>query len=87
MEELAQKANCGTSTVRDFEANRRRPHRNRLATIRQALELAGIVMTGDGTDKPGIAGPVFSVEKEDEPALKKKPPGRKHRPSGSRRKA
>jgi transcriptional regulator with XRE-family HTH domain len=57
MDDLAERANCSNSTVRDFEAGRREPHRNRLAAIRQALELAGIVFTGQpGDEMMGIAG-------------------------------
>lgn len=84
MDDLAGRANCSNSTVRDFEAGRREPHRNRLATIRQALEAAGIVFSQSGT-KAGIAGPV------QEPAPKEAKPvektlGRK-RPSGRKRRA
>jgi hypothetical protein len=87
MDELATKANVGSSTIRDFEAGRRVPHRNRLATIRQALEMAGMVLTGEDSERPGIAGPRnVIVVKEKEPEPKKKPPGRK-RSSGTKRKA
>jgi ribosome-binding protein aMBF1 (putative translation factor) len=86
MDELAAKANVGSSTIRDFEAGRRVPHRNRLATIRQALEVAGMVLTGEGSERPGIAGPRVVVVKEKEEEPKKKPPGRK-RSSGTKRKA
>jgi hypothetical protein len=57
MDELAAKASVSNSTIRDFEAGRREPHKNRLATIRQALETAGMVFTGkDGDESWGIAG-------------------------------
>lgn len=88
MDDLASHAMCSNSTIRDFEAGRRAPHRNRLAAIRQALEVAGIVFSESG-DKAGIAGPVKAVAMpvpEREP--KTKPPGqRKPRSGGSRRKA
>lgn len=59
MDDLAKLANCSNSTIRDFEAARRVPHKNRLGPIRQALEIAGIVFTGDdGAATMGIAGPI-----------------------------
>jgi transcriptional regulator with XRE-family HTH domain len=84
MDDLAGRANCSNSTVRDFEAGRREPHRNRLATIRQALELAGIVFSEAG-GKVGIAGPVQEPAPKDAKPTEK-PPGRK-RPSGRKRRA
>jgi transcriptional regulator with XRE-family HTH domain len=42
---LAEVARVSNSTVRDFEAGRRRPHRKHLAAIRAALEAAGVEFT------------------------------------------
>lgn len=82
MDDLAARANCSNSTVRDFEAHRREPHRNRLATIRQALEQAGIVFSETANGKASVAGPV----RESAPEPETKPPGPKARPSGNKRK-
>jgi transcriptional regulator with XRE-family HTH domain len=83
MDDLAGRANCSNSTVRDFEAGRREPHRNRLATIRQALELAGIVFSEAG-NKAGIAGPV-QVPSPKKEKTTEKPPGRKRSGGNKRR--
>jgi hypothetical protein len=86
MDELAAKANCSNSTIRDFEARRREPHKNRLAAIRQALEEAGIVFSISASgDTASISGPVkpplgAAVE------LDKKTPGRTNRSGGTKRK-
>lgn len=88
MDDLAGKANVSNSTIRDFEAGRREPHRNRLAVMRQALEAAGIIFTGKPSDDTaGIAGKtrgespraVIVVEKERRPTAKRKPVRRKER--------
>ena len=47
-EELAIKANCGVSTVRDFERGARNPILANLKAIRSALEAEGIVLTEHG---------------------------------------
>jgi transcriptional regulator with XRE-family HTH domain len=89
MDDLAGRANCSNSTVRDFEAGRREPHRNRLATIRQALEVAGIVFSAaDSGATASVAGPVSPAKPEPESIelSKKKPPGRTSRPGGRKRK-
>jgi transcriptional regulator with XRE-family HTH domain len=83
MDELARRANCSNSTIRDFEAHRRMPHKNRLAAIRQALEVAGIGFDGDPLrNRATVSGPVRAVAEE----VKKKPLGRGKRSSGSVRK-
>jgi transcriptional regulator with XRE-family HTH domain len=84
MDELAARANCSNSTIRDFEAHRREPHRNRLATIRQALEVAGIVFSGKPED--GMLGVFGRVRPADQPseAPETKTPGQK-RPGGTKR--
>jgi len=85
MDELASAANCSNSTVRDFEAGRREPHRNRLATIRQALEQAGIVFSEVENGKASIAGAVGTREGEPRAVTVEKmatPPSRKRKPGG-----
>jgi hypothetical protein len=87
MDKLAAAANCSNSTIRDFEAHRREPHRNRLAAIRQALELAGIVFsTADNGTMATVAGPLKPTEATAASAEKIKPPGRASRPGGTKRK-
>jgi transcriptional regulator with XRE-family HTH domain len=81
MDELAAKANCSNSTIRDFEARRREPHRNRLGLIRQALEVAGIVFSvNDKGDMASISGPVKPIV-----AAEKEPPARTGRAGGNKR--
>lgn len=89
MDKLAAQANCSNSTIRDFEAHRREPHRNRLAAIRQALEVAGIVFSeGTNGQTASISGPVRAAVVTAEPKPeKKKPPGKTSRSGGSKRKA
>ncbi len=82
MDNLASKASCSNSTVRDFEAGRREPHRNRLATIRQALEQAGIVFTGDSGGMLGLAGP--RGDKPRAVAVEKAALDRNRKPRGSK---
>ena len=86
MDDLAGRANCSNSTIRDYEAGRREPHRNRLATIRQALELAGIVFSGEPGGMLGIAG----KSRGDEPravSVEKAPSGRQRKPKGTKKRA
>ena len=92
MDGLASRANCSNSTIRDYEAGRREPHRNRLASIRQALEMAGIVFAGDdGADKAGIAGPVNKTRGAEPraPVVEKKdaPRDRQRKLRGARKRA
>lgn len=86
MDALAARANCSNSTIRDFEAHRREPHRNRLAAIRQALEVAGIVFSvSDNGTMATVSGPVKPPDKAAAPE-KIKPPGRSRRSGGTKRK-
>jgi transcriptional regulator with XRE-family HTH domain len=88
MDELAARANCSNSTIRDFEAVRREPHRNRLATIRQALEQAGIVFTGEGSGMLGIAGKPRGDESRAVIVEKKAvPPARQRKAGGTKKRA
>jgi hypothetical protein len=83
MDDLATHANCSNSTIRDFEAHRRQPHKNRLTAIRQALEIAGMIFYEEpAKGTAGVSGPVEAIAKE----AKKKPPGRVRRSSGNARK-
>jgi transcriptional regulator with XRE-family HTH domain len=50
--ELAAKAKVGLSTVKDYEAGKRRPMTNNLAAIRAALEDAGMRFTAGGVSGP-----------------------------------
>lgn len=86
MDDLAARANCSNSTIRDFEARRRQPHQNRLTAIRQALEVAGMVfgMAVDGHTAT-VAGPVLPPVEAAKP-VEKKPPGRVIRSGGTKRK-
>lgn len=57
-EQLAQKSNLGSSTVKDYEADRRTPTVNNLAAIQNAFENAGIrfvVDPGNGRISVGRA--------------------------------
>lgn len=51
---LAEKANLGESTVRDFEKGRRVPSINNLAAIRAALEAAGVEFIPENGGGPGV---------------------------------
>lgn len=72
MDDLAGRANVSSSTVRDFEAHRRQPHKNRLAQIRQALEVEGIIfMFGQDGMATGIGGKAL-VSQASAPKVEKK---------------
>ncbi|MHA6686892.1 helix-turn-helix domain-containing protein [Mesorhizobium sp. A556] len=51
---LAQKANLGESTIRDFEKGRRVPSINNLAAIRTALEAAGVEFIAENGGGAGV---------------------------------
>ncbi len=51
---LAEKANLGESTVRDFEKGRRVPSVNNLAAIRAALEAGGVEFIPENGGGPGV---------------------------------
>ena len=52
--ELAERANLGQSTVRDFEAGRREPQINNLAAMRRAMEEAGVEFIDRNGGGPGV---------------------------------
>ena len=53
-DQLALAAGMGNSTVRDFEAGRRTPYPQSLASIRAALEVAGVVFIDQNGGGPGV---------------------------------
>jgi transcriptional regulator with XRE-family HTH domain len=52
--QLADAANLGESTIRDFEKGRRVPTINNLAAIRAALEAAGVIFVEENGEGPGV---------------------------------
>ena len=60
--ELADKANVGLSTVKDYESGKRTPVPNNLLAIKGALEAGGISFTADMVGGPIPAVATKSVE-------------------------
>nr|WP_295891467.1 helix-turn-helix transcriptional regulator [uncultured Devosia sp.] len=57
-QDLAKASKVGLSTVKDFEAGRRKPIENNLAAIQRVLEDRGITFTENGITGPVATGPV-----------------------------
>ena len=53
-QELADAANIGLSTIRNFEAGRSTPVANNLAAIRAALESAGVEFIAENGGGAGV---------------------------------
>ena len=65
-QELATKASLSLSTIRDFEAGRRKPIANNLLAVLAVLKAAGVAPTFDGDrpqgvmSRPGVVSTVSS---------------------------
>ena len=53
-QQLADTAQLGLSTVRDFEKGRRTPYPNSLEAVRTALEAAGVIFIAENGAGPGV---------------------------------
>ena len=53
-QQLAEAANVGMSTVRNFEAGRSTPMANNLDALRRALEAVGVIFIPGNGDGPGV---------------------------------
>lgn len=51
---LAEAANIGNATIRNFEAGRSAPQSATLTVLQQALETAGVIFVDENGEGPGV---------------------------------